>query len=120
MMFLCLNLHDFVKAVIEFGVLVDESQFKPRNVVSESVCLKRREDRLRVVLDHVPKVPVRIGLLYLRLRQNGLYGMKFRTFSRDVAELGVRGKVETEFRRGGKYGNTTLVKLKDDVCGETK
>jgi hypothetical protein len=105
------KLHEFVAAVRPFGEFVDNRKFEVYRRDLNRAMVLRKEMRLRVVLDHVPKdEAVRMYRLYLNLKRKGLYGMTYKTFQRDVMELGLRGKIRTEVRNGGRYGNTTSIK----------
>jgi hypothetical protein len=57
-----------------------------------------------------PEKEARIGRLFLVVRRRG-YAYGYKTFVRDVAELGIRGKEKTRVEYGGAKGNTTLVSL---------
>ena len=102
---------EFLVFVGRFGSLVDRKSFvRGRGSANqlESTRKKRLENLARFI---GPGEEYRIGSLY-RVVMRGGYAQCFKTFSRDVAELALRGIVDARVVRGGRHGNTTFVRLK--------
>ena len=105
-------LGDFVESVSRFGRFIDWERYAKgsRNARSSFVKRSRRLDMVLRCLK--PGSEVVIGQFYRFAKRRG-YVCGYKTFQRDVAELGLLGKVEARVVRGGAQGNTTFVRLRE-------
>jgi hypothetical protein len=101
----------FVDAVSRFSELVDEPGFA-EGCRRDDRCVRRRWKRLALIEKLLVRgEEIMVGKLFVAALRRG-YGTTYRTFRRDIAELGLRGKIKTSVVRGGAKGRTTFVRLK--------
>lgn len=114
------KLTEFMGAVTPYGRLLDNQQFSA--IVRQSRnSIKGRNHRLDVIQYEVEKrSSITIGGLYRRMKGLAQYKHTFRTFNRDIMEMGIRGMAIIEVIRGGANGSTTIIRPSFPPINEDK
>lgn len=105
------KLFEFVEAIKPYSKLVDNHLYSASSH-SGFLSTKRRQKRLKWILNNlVSEKEQKIGYLFKSLTQKG-YGHAYKTFQRDIMEMGILGLIEIRKTKGGTEGNTSLILLR--------